>query len=358
MHFSNRSARARGFTLVELLVVIGIIALLIGILLPVMNKVRQQGRTISCQANVRSILQAAMLYASENKGSLPYGFIWNQMVLAPGPLRTGNSSEAAVPPSTAAYCFLWESQLSAIMNAKSGTRGMMSRQGYAPTFKCPEASTRGEFLQAYHYGYHSVAMPAANIEIQGAYSGLGEKPTRDIIKPARLSDLYPNNMLIWDTFMTLSWNNAGDAAAYSFVPGFMFSFIDDASLLDPKTPEDRYRPATGYDDDLNSPFTLLSASIATPNIYDWNLTNSDDAVPVPPGQVGFYNGHINTPRFRHNGDTACNVGFADGSVKTMQWQPKSHEYTAVDGTEVASSDIKRAMIKIKWPKNRVPSYAE
>jgi prepilin-type N-terminal cleavage/methylation domain-containing protein/prepilin-type processing-associated H-X9-DG protein len=71
MNNTQRSQARPAFTLVELLVVIGIIAVLIAILLPALSKARSTSNTVKCASNMRTIMQAVSLYAVTYKGTFP-----------------------------------------------------------------------------------------------------------------------------------------------------------------------------------------------------------------------------------------------------------------------------------------------
>jgi len=79
---SRMRARVKAFTLVEILVVIGIIALLIGILVPTISKAREASRTAACLSNLRQLTTAAFNYAADH----------NHYIVPVGNSKVGGSS--------------------------------------------------------------------------------------------------------------------------------------------------------------------------------------------------------------------------------------------------------------------------
>lgn len=111
----SKTDHTSAFTLVELLVVIGIISLLISMLLPALNKAREAAKKVACLSNLRQIGAAMTMYAGDNKGYLPCGpsnqfaASWAWLLIEnrylPGDMAKGSSPVFVCPSDTVARVF-------------------------------------------------------------------------------------------------------------------------------------------------------------------------------------------------------------------------------------------------------------
>src|SRR5438045_2301354 len=164
MHQRSSRRSRTGFTLVELLVVIGIIAVLISVLLPALSKARGRAQTVACASNLRQITTSALLYAAENKGSLPWGFVFNQQAANGRPSNPGSlDSRSYICWFSTCDKYMTRSQSELVVyDRPSGSNGGTSRR-FNPAFRCP--AVPADFAQGVHYWDNGVAMPRAPVEL-------------------------------------------------------------------------------------------------------------------------------------------------------------------------------------------------
>jgi prepilin-type N-terminal cleavage/methylation domain-containing protein/prepilin-type processing-associated H-X9-DG protein len=131
------------FTLVELLVVIGIIAVLIAILIPVLGKARDQANRAKCMSNIRQLCTANLMYANENKGTIAWSSWVPQTPVLP-------------PPGGKAWCYTWPTPNGQFVDANLETGAFWPYLNSHDVFKCPggrtmDSSDLGRTYNIIHY---------------------------------------------------------------------------------------------------------------------------------------------------------------------------------------------------------------
>jgi len=133
----------RGFTLVELLVVIGIIALLISILLPTLARARSSAQSTVCLSNLRQIYLGQSLYADANAGR--YAAMYNAAIIPPG----------ADAETVSHYQTNWSIRLVPYISDDQG--GDSSKQGKNDpdsVFACPAWTPEEQSLTSFPTAYN------------------------------------------------------------------------------------------------------------------------------------------------------------------------------------------------------------
>jgi len=125
----KRISKKPGFTLVELLVVIGIIAVLVAMLLPVLNKAKEAANCTQCLSNLRQIGQALFQYTADYSGCLPPGQTYQNTYSTSANPATGLKTE------TWATVLINNNYLRAT-NCKTGTTYLDN--GHSSVLYCPD----------------------------------------------------------------------------------------------------------------------------------------------------------------------------------------------------------------------------
>ncbi|MBC7783483.1 MAG: type II secretion system protein [Burkholderiales bacterium] len=348
----SRSKR-EAFTLVELLVVIGIIAVLVGILLPALGRAKSAANTVACSSNMRQVYTAARNYATEFKDSLPFGMAFNKMNAAGRPFGT-DSSYITWFSSCDKYMTA-KSSVQILLDANTGYYDGATRRVFSQAFKCP-AVDPGTFKQQVHYGYHSVAMAHLPLEMNPANASTSNPPP---FAPAKFTQLWPDNALFWDAPLygaaesvtpAMFWVARDTSAGFTFPACHM----DADQIADPKTPELRYR---GPNRDR---FSQSGDVLLQPNgpiawrSDEW--VSKQATLSFTPTYNADYGGGtvitftINGPRFRHGNKDTCVVVFADGSVRPL----KLYKGRFVQN-DYYDTEFRRKYIMLKWPGNKQDS---
>jgi prepilin-type N-terminal cleavage/methylation domain-containing protein/prepilin-type processing-associated H-X9-DG protein len=296
--FEGRSARdEKGFTLVELLVVIGIIALLISILLPALSKARQQASSLACEANLHSIGEGIAIYVGDNHGTLPYGW-WDGVWPAVGPY---NANEAD-----------WVTQSIATLNGKYAasaysvaTNGSITTR-IRGTFLCPDAPGQGvttfDNSSVAHYGCHPRLMPILD----------GQNLTLPYYLPYKIAHIKRSAeiCLIFDASLI---NRPGD-------PSNTWTQNDTIPVL--SNIDGGGKPNTGFQGPtkLTDNYTGVTYTASDP------IDMTTSAVFNPSASINHdATSNVNNIRFRHIKNTVANVLMVDGHVQSFHFNPLTNK---------------------------------
>lgn len=265
------------FTLVELLVVIGIIALLISILLPSLARARQSANMVACLSNLRQIGQTLQLYANDNKGYLPLG---------QGPSTTVTG---------AAYQTFWVHEVSIALGKDPSANN--NAQALAPVLRCPEATMPLAANTAMpDFVFHYTANPRLMPSIAAGTIAVVDPNTGVAFAHRQLATVKngSSKMLVWDGAQVPDTGANGT----NNNPTPVALGLDGGKVDGSAWPGHLFLDPSADASDLNTTLWIAANGATGPD----NKTNNID-------------GALNLMRFRHMGNSQVGALFCDGHAE-------------------------------------------
>jgi prepilin-type N-terminal cleavage/methylation domain-containing protein/prepilin-type processing-associated H-X9-DG protein len=307
-----RSFPRRAFTLIELLVVIAIIAILIGLLLPAVQKVRDAANRTRCQNNLHQMTLAVFAFESD-RGHLPSGVgPWPR--LSPNPTDRPTVQAMILPYVEQAAKF---NQFNFDFDVHNDAINVPAQTQDIPIYLCPSDISEKRYFQAGRSNYFAnmgaTADPrSTNINLVGIFN-YTENAARNITSKVRVGDIVDgtSNTAMFGEIKrgTLAWNETGLYNSTTMMITNLPSFTDRSLCTSCNTPTGTFIRYTGHQYYRDLPATFFYTHTMTPNQggHERPTFNQYDC-----GSADFNSAH-KAARSYHSG--GVNVAFADGSTR-------------------------------------------